>query len=179
MWKERAEQAEAEIKRLREEVRKLNGLLLSELDDSELDRLISPNGNAPIRRESPSAGNGNPLSIDNLEDIYDWIKTRASADPGILELLSRRPELRVTVEPQTLEVDGSTLRGGIALLIHKDFFSAPKNGNTTFNELQRLGRRTAKPNVYRELDKLAEMGFLTKEDGGGYQATDLKVSVKR
>jgi hypothetical protein len=35
-----------------------------------------------------------------------------------------------------------------------------------FVELQRRGQSTAKPNVYRELDKLALHGFLTKEDGG-------------
>ena len=174
MWKERAEQAEAEVTRLREEIRKLNRIVLGELDDSELDRIVSPNGNArvPIPEKITAA-------IPSIDWIYAQVRERAQNDPGILDLLSRRPELRVTVEPQTLEVDGSTLRGGIALLIHKGFFSAPKNGNTTFNELQRLGRRTAKPNVYRELDKLAEMGFLTKEDGGGYQATDLRVTVRK
>jgi hypothetical protein len=128
-----------------------------------------------------SHGNGKPDTSLNAsqETIYRHIIRRAEEDPRLLKILTTKRELLVQVETPTLEVDGSTLRGGLALLIHKGFFAVPKNGNTAFNELQRLGRKTAKPNVYRELDNLAEMGFLTKEPSGGYQATDLKVSVRR
>lgn len=112
------------------------------------------------------------------EEIYRYIVNRAEKDPRLLKLLTTKRELIVQIETPVLEVDGATLRGSLALLLHKGFFSAPKNGNTAFNELQRLGRKIAKPNVYRELDNLAELGFLTKEDGG-YQSTDLKVTVRK
>jgi hypothetical protein len=35
--------------------------------------------------------------------------------------------------------------------------------------LLRIGRRVAKPGVYKECDNLAELGFLTKE-ADGYQS---------
>jgi hypothetical protein len=182
MWKERAEKAEAEVIQLRADVLELRRLL-NEYRDGGGD--APPNGGPPTpengwekSRTGPiaSAIAGGPVQYD-LNFIYSEMKHRAQNDPGILHLLASRPELRVQIEVPVLEADGKTLRGGIALLIHRGFFAAPKNGNTTFNELQRLGRKTAKPNVYRELDNLAELGFLTKEPDG-YVSTDLKVSVK-
>jgi hypothetical protein len=133
-----------------------------------------------------SAGNGKlvthtqPFTVlsESQEKIYRYIIRRAEEDPRLLKILTTERELLVHIETPVLEVNGATLKGGLALLIHKGFFATPKSGKTVFNELQRLGRRTAKRNVYRELDGLAELGFLTKE-GGGYRATELKVSVKR
>jgi len=171
MWKERAEKAEADVKRLQAEMLDLRKLL-NDYRDGAGD--APPNGGAPIANITAL-----PAGVAiGIAQIYAEVKLRAQNDPGILELLSRRPELRVTIEPEVLEVDGKTLRGGIASLIHKGFFATAKNGNTTFNELQRLGRKIAKPNVYRELDNLAEIGFLTKEVDG-FLATDLKVTVRK
>jgi Fe2+ or Zn2+ uptake regulation protein len=40
-------------------------------------------------------------------------------------------------------------------------------GSAAYVELrERRGFSTSKPNVYRELDNFAEMGFVTKEEGG-------------
>jgi hypothetical protein len=117
------------------------------------------------------------LGESTMMDIYDYVRARAEKDPGILEILTRRPEMRVTVERQTLEVNGDTLRGALAVLISKKFFDAPQNGNTAFNELKRLGRAVAKPNVYRELDKLAELGFVTKEETGYQAVPGMKVFI--
>jgi hypothetical protein len=176
MWKERAEKAEAEVVVLRSDVANLRKML----NDYRGVQDPGPNGGGPVVLENDAAATADGVrnfSYD-MDQIYSAMKTRAQNDPGILQLLASRPELRVQIETPVLEVEGNTLRGGLAHLIHKGFFSTPKNGNTTFNELQRLGKRTAKPNVYRELDNLAELGFLTKEPDG-FQATDLKVSVKR
>jgi hypothetical protein len=162
MYKERAEKAEADVKQLQAEVLGLRKLLNEYRDGEPIPDFTALPASVAI----------------GIAQIYAEVKLRAQNDPGILQLLASRPELRVQIEPKVLEVDGSSLRGGLALLIHRGFFAAPKNGNTTWTELQRLGRRTAKPNVYRELDNLAEMGFLTKEPDG-FQATDLKVSVKK
>jgi hypothetical protein len=196
MWKEKYETLETEYKNLSEghdalldlhrDVVEAHDALAARVRKMEAaDRkrphraLLAADGGTTDVELLPSVNklpaNGDAAHYD-LNVIYDEIKHRAKNDPGILQLLAARPELRVQIERPVLEVDGKTLRGGLALLLHKGFFSAPKNGNTTFNELQRLGRKTAKPNVYRELDNLAELGFLTKEPDG-YQATDLKVTV--
>ncbi len=109
------------------------------------------------------------LNGHDLDNIYEYIRDRAAKDPGVLELLLNRPELQIHVIRQKISTNGDTLRGQLALLISKKFFDKPQNGNAAFNELKRLGFPCAKPNVYRELDKLAQLGFVTKEDSG-YQA---------
>ena len=87
--------------------------------------------------------------------------------------------LDVTVRKYVIEADDSTLRGRLAVLISQGFFDAAPTGNTAFNELKRRGAGSAKPNVYRELDKLAELGFVTKEPTGGYLTVPgMKVNVK-
>lgn len=159
MWKERAEKAEQEVIKLRK--------MLFERGVRNLD---AGGTEAP---EAPEA-----LDTRSIDWIYTQVKARALQDPEVLTVLTRRPELRVQVEPKVLEVDGTSLRGALALLIHKEFFKAPANGHAAFKELQRLGRKVSKPNVYRELDNLAEMGFLTKEPDG-FVATDLKVTVRK
>lgn len=127
--------------------------------------------------DAPANGNGVKLVMGtDLDAIYREMKRRAENDPGILQLLAAKPELRVTIEPKTIQITDGTLRGWLALLISKGFFAEPRNGNTAFNELQRQGRKVAKPNVYRELDTLAEWGFVTKEETG-YQSTGLKITV--
>jgi len=171
MWKERAETAEKEIIELRKEITKL-GRLLNEY------RVAQAHPKGQPAEAAVTAIVGNQAVQYDLNFIYNEIKHRAQSDPGILQLLASRPELRVHVEPVVLEVDSKTLRGAIALLIHQGWFATVKNGNVTFNELQRFGRKVAKPNVYRELDNLAEMGFLTKEPDG-FLSTDLKVTMHK
>lgn len=39
--------------------------------------------------------------------------------------------------------------------------------------------RTSKPNVYRECDNLAAMGFLTKVDGGYQTVPDMRDNIVR
>lgn len=75
------------------------------------------------------------------------------------------------VEPELFAPD-------ISAEIAEGFFNEPKNGNTTFKELQRLGFKTANPNVYKELDKLAADGALTKESSGYLKAPGLKITKR-
>jgi hypothetical protein len=129
------------------------------------------------RRASKDLDGLNRPAQYDLNFIYQEVKMRAAQDPGILELLTRRPELCVTVERPTIEVNGDTLRGALAVLLTRKFFDKPQNGNSAFNELKRLGRAVAKPNVYRELDKLAELGFVTKEETGYQAVPGMKVQI--
>jgi hypothetical protein len=113
----------------------------------------------------------------DLDTVYRYVVDRAAKDPGILQVLRQQPELQVETERQTVSVKGDTLRGRLALLISKGFFEAPKNGNVTYNELKRIGASVARPNVYRELGKLAEMGFLTAEELGYQSVKSMKVNI--
>ena len=133
-------------------------------------QLAQLNSNRKSDRDEPRA-HSDEWTTDG-ERLYQAFKRRLlqEKDPGIVALLSHRPELHVKIDRPVLELDESTLRGRLARLIVDGFFDDAKTGNAAFVELKRRGVSTAKPNVYRELDKLAEMGFVTKESEG-YQKT--------
>lgn len=138
----------------------------------------------PICSESSPSTNGK-LSTHDLAasgvagTLYDMVLKRLLAEPKIMRLVTSKPELRVEETREVVDADANTLRGRLAVLIHKGFFNEPVTGNAAYNELQRIGFSTAKPNVYKECDKLAGMGFLTKEDGGYQAVADMKVNVIR
>lgn len=114
------------------------------------------------------------------EALYQRFKKRLQEEaPAILKLLMTRSEIDISVERQVIEVDGSSLRGRLAQLIHGAWFDEAKTGSAAFTELQRRGFSTAKPNVYKELDKLAEMGFVTKEDGGYKAVPEMKRNISK
>jgi hypothetical protein len=117
----------------------------------------------------------------DLDAIAAEVFRRLQTNPEFssLHVSAEKPELSVTVQRKVIDLDASTLRGRLAQMIAQGFFESARNGNTAYNELQRVGFRTAKPNVYRELDNLASMGFLTKEPSGGYQAVaDMKINIR-
>lgn len=114
-----------------------------------------------------------------LDDaLYQEIKTRLATEaPAILKLLTVKPEIKVQVDRQVIEATDSTLRGRVAILISEGFFSGVATASAAFTEIKRRGFSTAKPNVYKECDKLSELGFLTKETNG-YQAVEgMKVNI--
>ena len=137
--------------------------------------------------EGSGAGNGakTPLpapgpdwySKHDLETIYHHILARAAKDPGILQLLAAKPELRVTVQRTVIELEDTTLAGKCARLIYKGFFKSPMGVAATQKELRRLGSDQPTTNVRRALEKLNEQGFLTAE-ADGYQAVeDMKINL--
>lgn len=177
MWKEKYEALQAEHQTLIEAHDALADRV-RKLESVEGSRRLLKGDPKQIEHGVAVPANGSSLT-EAKETIYRYVIERAKKEPGVLELLLKKPELRVKVERQILSVDGGTLRGQLALLIKKGFFDLPKNGNTAFNEVQRLGRKVAKPNVYRELDGLAEMGFLTKEDAGYQSVPEMKVEIAK
>jgi len=74
-------------------------------------------------------------------------------------------------------MDSKTLGGKLAEMIANGFFNSATTGHKAFQELQRVGFRTAKPNVYRELKKIATMGFVTEEKDGYQAVKSMKVNI--
>jgi hypothetical protein len=176
------DQMAAEIKRLREESARLNQALLSQ---AEIPSQVSPipsgeNGAEAAEPQTPAASAAASNGKPDLDAIYSYVLARAASqrEPVLLNLLLERPELRVTRKLVEIQADAATLRGFLASLIAEKFFDAPKNGNQAFEEAKRRGRRTAKPNVYRDLDSLAELGFLTKEVSGYQAVPGMKVHIQ-
>jgi len=179
MWKEKCQELEKEVARLRGII----SLARNESAGTE-DRPAGNEGAAKPSRPAPSNGFSKdtgylPATTREMEEIYGYIKSRAQDDPGILRLLSKKPELRVRIEPKVLEVDEDSARGQVTKLIHEGFFKEPRNGNSACEEILEKRRfKGARVSVYRALDDIAGMGFLVK-DKSGFVATGMKVSVNR
>jgi len=134
---------------------------------------MAPSGNEVTTEHSTvRAFNG------DFDDLYAAIKRRASADPGLLVLLTQKPEIEVRVERRTVRVDGATLKGRLAKLIASGFYDSPRSTNAVTNELKRTGGAGVNfGNLAREQKALAADGFLTLE-ADGYQAVDgMKVNL--
>jgi hypothetical protein len=124
--------------------------------------------------------NGTVIAIQNIDWIYAQVKERAEKDPGILELLTRRPELRVRIERQVIEADGSTLRGALGILISEKFFDGVRKFDEVRKELIRRGFLSAKaPNlqISQALTGLVELGFLTREATGYQSVAGMKIHI--
>lgn len=148
----------------------------NKMDDIEKQAAELEARAAELRRRKTSASNG---TMDE-DALYERFKERLIREaPGILKVVLTQPEIEVEVRREVVTIDGTTLRGRLAQLVMAGFFDETNSGQSAFNELLRRGAKVAKPNVYRELDKLAEMGFLTKESSGYMVVPDMKKNVRK
>jgi hypothetical protein len=167
---------EKEAKALREE----NAILKTRVQRLEglLAKVPVTDATPPQQMRKATVGDESVEFYPDMDAIYAEVKRRAVTDPGVLQLLRAVPEIELKVTRQKVQMTDETLTGRLAGLIAGGFFDDGATGSAAHTELQRLGRGSAKPNVYRECDKLATMGFLTKEPSGGYKAVEgMKVNV--
>ncbi len=126
---------------------------------------------APVRKTA----NGE----SELEAIYAYVVERLRHDPQVIRLAVSQPQIDVEVVRETVTMSNKTLGGKLAHMLSQGFFDEPHKGQAAYDELMRqnfpAGR--SKPNVYRELDKLAAMGFLTKEPDGYKAVPSMKVNI--
>jgi hypothetical protein len=135
----------------------------------------------PERTEYPAAQTSAAPPLPDVDAIAARVLEllQASGEIPALNVSVDRPEITVTVARKLIDLDGSTLKGRLARMVAEGWFDEAKTGNSAYNELQRCGFATAKPNVYRELDALAKLGFITKETSGGYLAVaGMKVNLR-
>ena len=109
--------------------------------------------------------------------IYDHIRERLLADPTFIALTERTPEIEVTHSVERIRMDTKKQPGLLAAMIAKGYFAQPVAGATVVEELKRRGRSVHHANVYRDLNQLAEQGFLTKEDGGYQAVPGMKINI--
>lgn len=114
------------------------------------------------------------LNVDDMDSVIMELHRRA---PALLKLLVSVPEIEVKKVRQTVTADHAKQPGFLAAMITEGFFDAAQPGASVAAELKRRGRAVHNTNVYRDLNRLAEQGFLTVE-GGGYQAVPgMKVRI--
>lgn len=115
--------------------------------------------------------------------IYERIRQRAQQDPGILELLAARPELRVKVERPVIAATG--VQAILGQLLHDGFFNGKGvAAKAVEKELDRRGGDYESITIYKALIELCRLGFLTKEEVGKRQyvyraVPGMKVTVEK
>lgn len=130
----------------------------------------------------PSAAGAAAIPLNGIEAAYTQLLARlvndAAKDPILLHVIAARPELKVSVKRQVIDVDGETLRGRIARLMAAGFFEGEaQTTSTVLGELQRRGFTTAPPNVSKELGELTRMGFLTRDNKWYRGVPEMKVNI--
>lgn len=153
-----------------------------DVKESEAKALRAENTDLKARLaalEGKSATAPAPVSAatPDMDAIYAEVKRRAQNDPGLIHLLRSKPEIEVKLTRPIVRVDHDKQPGFIAGMVADGYFEQPVTAASIVNELKRRGRSVHHTNVYRDLNKLAEQGFLTIE-GNGYQAVpDMKVRI--
>lgn len=129
----------------------------------EVPMPVGGNAGASVARALdalPGAGDAEELMFRRFRD-------RLLRDPIVLKVLATEKRIEVVTKEQTIEADGSTMAGRVALLLRDGFYDEGKTGNATWMELRRRGY-PSKANVppgslYEFLTRLAADGFLTVE----------------
>jgi hypothetical protein len=119
-----------------------------------------------------------------FDQIYQEIKARLlqelPQEPALLRIIANRPELQVTVERQIVEVSEQSPEGRIGKLIAEGFFDSPVLPGDVLKEMLRRGWVAKKTPVVRAshaCEKMAQKGFLTREDKAYKAAAGMKVNL--
>lgn len=151
---------------------------MSKSTDDKLDTLIELMSRGQTGTPAPIAAD--PPPSNDEEALYQRFKARLMKEaPKLIKVLAIAPEIEVESVRETIEVDGKSLRGRLALMILKGWFDEPHNASAAWTELKRTGKDPGKPNVYAECDKFVERGFMTKEPEGYQAVASMKSSIKK
>jgi hypothetical protein len=131
-------------------------------------------------REEPAT-----LRIDDstMEKIYRAIYQRLidqlRIDPVFLQLVAARPEIELLIEPQRLELNGSSMKGRCAKLIAAGWFAT---GRKTYAVRMELARTGADPGggggLAKYLAELRAEGFLTRSGEEWQAAPGIKITER-
>ena len=184
MWKEKYEALKAEFDELKdahdELAKRLRGAEVAvrdfELGSAPAAYPVAPGFPVSTASLSKQFQNG------DLDALYRYILGRAAKeDLKTLRVLVERPELVVEVKRQTIEANGSTLRGAIAILISEKYFDAVREFSDVRKDLVRrgfLGSKAPNLQISQALQGLVELGFLTKEDTGYQAVPGMKIQIR-
>jgi hypothetical protein len=117
----------------------------------------------------------------DMEAIYAYVVKRAMADPFVaLRLAQMAPEITMEMKRTTLRISDDGMDGRIARLISEKFFDAPKDAITVTKEFKRrgwLGSKTPNSQAIGPLDKIASLGFLTREPSGYQAVKGMRINI--
>lgn len=120
---------------------------------------------------------GSTLDLD-ADAIYAMVKSRLIAEaPGLLKIVTIKPELEVHVRRETVTVNNSKWLGRVAGMIAEGFFDAPRKAGEVFREASRRGMSGVAPRADEACKSLHSMGFLTREEDGFKAVKGMKVNL--
>lgn len=130
---------------------------------------------AALKREPSATVTVGPT----MDDILAEFKRRAAAEPELIALLSKKPQIVVTIDRPIIQVDGATIKGRIIRLLAEGFYDAGATNSGTRSELKRTGADANNANIGRVLSELLRDGFLTLEAGDKFRAVEgMKVRIE-
>jgi len=173
----------------RHEAEKLIATIREFIDDGAAPASVPSTGrrDKPPAKVDPAAPtNGAARAVldeQAIEDLYQLFKRRmiedAAVDPILLHLLTVRPEIIVDVEPRSVMLDGSTLKGRVARLMAQGWFSGPRATGACRKELARTGADPGGGGTLSDiLSGYVRDGFLLREGDGFQLAPGVKVSER-
>lgn len=165
-WDAQVENLKTENQQLRNEV-------------ARLTKIISPSTGSPVaapRQDHPPI-NLEVKSIALNGNMAEFLR-RLREHPEVIALLREVPTVQVSVTRPVITWDYSSVGGKIAKLFSEGFFKSAKNGPDVARELKRRGCSTPTTNVYKPLEKMAEMGFVTVEPDGFLAVPGMKIDIK-
>lgn len=130
---------------------------------------------ASLATRAKSLTNPTAQELNNiLIDLLDLLRQNTAG--GTINLKTGVTSINVTPIEHRVELSTDTLLGRLAGLVAEGFFDNTTGGTSAMAELARRGTGSAKPNIYRELGKLVEMGVLSKEEGGFRKVPSIRVT---
>lgn len=157
------------IENLQDEIAELKRIMRGE---TEIEK-SAPKHEAYVPPNFPP--NGNAVKLDgNFAEFLASLRRH----PEVIHLIAERPEIEITVERPVVDLNQKTIAGRAARLVADGFFTQAKTGSAAYNEMCRRGWGHDKRSVYRELDSLAEMGFVTKEPDGYQAVPEMRIKIR-
>lgn len=160
-------------------VKAIEGLIEKDGGTPRVDVARVPGLPVVTRAETPAAH----LDTSDKEALYQAFKRRlideCAVDPILLHLLTARPEIVVEVEPRTMTLEGSTLKGRLARLMAAKWFTDTRLTGQVKAELMRTGTEPNGGNLSTALSDFVRDGFLTRDGAGFRLAPGVEISEQQ
>jgi hypothetical protein len=178
---EEADELRQENQRLRDRIADLERMLHRPESHPLATSGHKPDGHKPepkAERRAAAEREVSALTPLDMETVYTTIVRRLMAEaPGLLRVLTVKPELEVHVTQRTVDADGDTWLGRTAQLLKDGFFDQPRKSLEVFHEAKRRGATGIATRADEACKKLLAMGFVTHEDAGFQAVPGMKVRV--
>jgi len=164
-WKEKYEQSERARRNLEAELASLRKEFWALRDKQAA---AGANGSAPVSPELVVSSEPDPAPSE--QRLVQAVLSEIRRNPVLIKLSQEFPVIEVKVNRTVMNLDDSSLKGKIALLIHQGWFSTPRSFADVKKELIRRGidSRTGNVIVGNALKSFVETGFFFST-GDGYE----------